>query len=294
MYFMAFAFSKVENDDGNVSCPGQGGCDCSWTNNGANCGADDGSECFCRCCCKYTGSCNWQPGPSPSGHNAGTSRYWDCNQPFCEAGNIPYPHSYRMFTMSDGRVFGHAAASDSILQNGGSCERCYELTYNGKKVVVKVDNWCPCQSNPSCCQDHFDLAVPGTDYAPSSASNVCQQRDGTIDYSKGRQQCSHWPWEDNSSCCNSVSSDQQLNAACKLFTEVLDWDNPNVQYTATNCPYEEMDAYDAFWSKKSEHQESKNLTALLEYQQKFIQDYVAHRNGTIAKDKILKPTKLVN
>jgi len=292
-YFMAFAFAIEQKDDNGVSCPGQGSCGCDWTNGGANCGGDDGSECWCRCCCQYRGgNCHWNPtpGPSPGGHNAGTSRYWDCNQPFCEPGNLPYPHSYRMFTMSDGRVFGHAAASDSILQGHNNCEHCYELTYGGHKMVVKVDNWCPCNSNPSCCRDHFDLAVPGTDYAPSSASNVCQQSDRSIDYSKGRQQCSHWPWEDNSSCCNSVSSDQQLNAACRLFTEVLNWDNPDVQYTATGCPYEEMEAYDVFWSKKSEHQEVKNLTALLDYQDKFIQDYVAHRNGTM----FLKRENLVN
>ena len=53
-----------------------------------------------------------------------------------------------MFTMSDGRVFGHAAASDSILQGNNNCEHCYELTYGGHKMVVKVDNWCPCNSNP--------------------------------------------------------------------------------------------------------------------------------------------------
>jgi len=280
--FVALAFA----------CPpgGSGSCDCSWTAGGANCGQDDGSECFCRCCCQYTGKCGWNPGPSPGGHSAGTSRYWDCNQPYCEPGRIPYPHSYRMFAMSDGRYFGHAAASDSILQNGGSCEHCYELKYGGKTVVVKVDNWCPCNSNPSCCRDHFDLAVPGTDYAPSSASNVCQQKDSSMNYAKGRQNCSKWPWVDNSSCCNNVSSDQQLNAACKLFTETIDWDNVEVNYNQVSCPYEEMDAYDVFWTHKAQLQEIKNLTALADYQSEFIKEYVKHRNGTKleAKAKIMK------
>lgn len=43
-------------------CPGnQGQCDCAWTGGGAKCGADDGSECFCRCCCEHTSSlsCKW-------------------------------------------------------------------------------------------------------------------------------------------------------------------------------------------------------------------------------------------
>lgn len=44
------------------SCPGnQGQCNCAWAAGGFRCGADDGSECFCRCCCEHTAghSCNW-------------------------------------------------------------------------------------------------------------------------------------------------------------------------------------------------------------------------------------------
>jgi len=117
-----------------------------------------------------------------------------------------------------------------------------------------------------------------------------------MDYSKGRQACSHWPWEDNSSCCNQISSDQQLVAACKLFTEVLNWDNPNVQYTTSSCPYEEMEAYDVFWSKQALKPEIKNLTAVVEYQDEFIRDYVQHRNSTLkAKSKLLiKEEKHIN
>mmetsp|Transcript_1878 Transcript_1878/g.4528 ORF Transcript_1878/g.4528 Transcript_1878/m.4528 type:complete len:373 (+) Transcript_1878:40-1158(+) len=47
------------------SCPGQGSCACDWTKEGAQCGEDDGSECFCKCCCPYKGTdyqCKWQPG----------------------------------------------------------------------------------------------------------------------------------------------------------------------------------------------------------------------------------------
>lgn len=51
-----------------TACPGPdpAHCDCSWTAGGSKCGADDGSECWCRCCCQYKGdSCQWHP-PSPS------------------------------------------------------------------------------------------------------------------------------------------------------------------------------------------------------------------------------------
>eukprot|EP00662_Eupelagonemidae_sp_cell21_P038304 gene38304-13816_t len=36
------------------------GCDCAWAGvNGATCGFDDGTECNCACCCRYTGSCKF-------------------------------------------------------------------------------------------------------------------------------------------------------------------------------------------------------------------------------------------
>jgi len=43
-------------------CPGnQGQCNCSWTAGGARCGRDDGSECYCRCCCEHVSrhTCKW-------------------------------------------------------------------------------------------------------------------------------------------------------------------------------------------------------------------------------------------
>jgi len=139
--------------------------------------------------------------------------------------------------MSDGRIFAHAAASDVILQGHAACEKCYQLQYNGVTFVVKVDNWCPCDANPpGCCEPHFDIAVPGTDYAPASASNVCQQKDPSMRYDKGRQACSHWPWEDSPDCCNSVSTDQQLNEGCRLFVGI-GWNNPRVAYAEVSCPY---------------------------------------------------------
>eukprot|EP01062_Namystynia_karyoxenos_P083563 TRINITY_DN962_c4_g1_i1.p1 TRINITY_DN962_c4_g1~~TRINITY_DN962_c4_g1_i1.p1 ORF type:complete len:390 (+),score=99.83 TRINITY_DN962_c4_g1_i1:81-1172(+) len=52
-----------------AACPSQGACGCDWTHGGTACHGDDGTECWCRCCCQYTGSCKWQPpappGPSP-------------------------------------------------------------------------------------------------------------------------------------------------------------------------------------------------------------------------------------
>ena len=50
-------------------CPAKNSdCNCDWTHGGAACGSDDGSECWCRCCCEYHGgTCKWTPPPpSPS------------------------------------------------------------------------------------------------------------------------------------------------------------------------------------------------------------------------------------
>merc|ERR1712232_171092 len=43
-----------------AQCPGQHHCGCSWARS-VNCGVDDGSECWCRCCCEHTSShsCKW-------------------------------------------------------------------------------------------------------------------------------------------------------------------------------------------------------------------------------------------
>ena len=52
-----------------TACPGPSShCSCSWTGGGKKCGKDDGSECFCRCCCEHKGagfSCKWKGGGPP-------------------------------------------------------------------------------------------------------------------------------------------------------------------------------------------------------------------------------------
>ena len=50
------------------SCPSDtSGCGCAWTDNGAKCNTDDGSECYCKCCCQHTGQCAWQGGGGGGG-----------------------------------------------------------------------------------------------------------------------------------------------------------------------------------------------------------------------------------
>ena len=56
---------------GDSACPGKSShCDCSWTHGGKMCGGkDDGSECFCRCCCEHKGAgfkCMWKGGTPPA------------------------------------------------------------------------------------------------------------------------------------------------------------------------------------------------------------------------------------
>ena len=51
-----------------ASCPSDtSGCGCDWTDNGAKCNTDDGSECYCKCCCQHTGQCAWQGGGGGGG-----------------------------------------------------------------------------------------------------------------------------------------------------------------------------------------------------------------------------------
>jgi hypothetical protein len=186
---------------------------------------------FLAACCTLI-SAQWK--------TATTTRYWDCNQPYCEPGKLPYPHSYAMQTCNGcangATIFGTAAASDSILQGNAACEKCYVLQKSGTpSVIVKVNNWCPCQYNPSCCSDHFDIAVPGFDWAAGSVSNVCQQSDPTINYAGGHQQCQNWYLGGPPCDCSSVSTDPVLQKGCSLFMS-LQWDNPSVQYQEVTCP----------------------------------------------------------
>ena len=56
-----------------ASCPSDtSGCGCDWTDNGAKCNTDDGSECYCKCCCQHTGQCAWQGGGSGGGGGGGS------------------------------------------------------------------------------------------------------------------------------------------------------------------------------------------------------------------------------
>jgi len=174
---------------------------------------------------------------------ATTTRYWDCNVPYCEPNNSPYPHSYAMkAAVNDPNgaiIYGTAAASDSILQGKAACGKCFLLKASNTaspKIVVKVNNWCPCQYNPSCCSDHFDITVPGFDWAAGSVSNVCSQKDKSINYvgSPPHQVCQNW-YLGQPCNCKSVSSDPLLQAGCNLFLS-LKWDNPSVDYQEVACP----------------------------------------------------------
>ena len=57
----------------NGACPSDtSGCGCDWTDNGAKCNTDDGSECYCKCCCQHTGQCAWQGGGGGGGGGGGS------------------------------------------------------------------------------------------------------------------------------------------------------------------------------------------------------------------------------
>lgn len=101
-------------------------------------------------------------------------------------------------------------------------------------MIVKVNNQCPGQYNPSCTGPHFDIAVPGFDWGPASVSNVCQTAPRNCDPGVNSGVCSHGSI---SSCnCNSVSSDGVLQEGCRQFQQLAWGDNPDVQMQEMSCP----------------------------------------------------------
>jgi hypothetical protein len=171
--------------------------------------------------------------------SASTTRYWDCAGAFCQQDlPKPYPHNRAPYWMN-GEVYVHAAASDSILQGTAGCDTCYRLTRRDRSdtpsVIVHVDNWCPCQYNPSCCQDHFDIAAPGFDYATSSVySQTCAQTDPAIPYVDGHQACMYG--SPDSCDCNKATTDPQLQRGCEAF-KALHCDNCQFDYQQVTCPF---------------------------------------------------------
>ena len=187
----------------------------------------------------------------------------DCAGAYCQPSlPKPYPHDRHPYKSKDGRIFVHAAASDSILFGAG-CDTCFELTRtdmpqlpkviifqfscswdikwlgfilnNSHQVVVHVDNYCPCQYNSACCKDHFDIAAPGFDYSTSSVySNVCAQTDPAITIVNGHQACMYGS---PSQCdCNTVSTDPALVEGCNVFKS-MQCDNCVYNYVQITCPF---------------------------------------------------------
>jgi len=101
-------------------------------------------------------------------------------------------------------------------------------------MIVKINNQCPGQYNPSCTGPHFDIAVPGFDYGPSSVSNVCQTSPRNCDPGVNSGVCAHGAISDCN--CNSVGSDSVLQTGCRLFQQLAWGDNPTVQMQETSCP----------------------------------------------------------
>jgi len=136
---------------------------------------------------------------------------------------------------SGATVYATAAAGDPIWQGGAGCGKCYLLTAPaGGKMIVRINNQCPGNSNPVCKSAHFDVAVPGFDYSGASVSNVCQTPPRNCDPSVNSAVCAHGAI---SSCnCNAVGSDYVLQQGCRLFQQLPWGDNPSVQYSSIGCP----------------------------------------------------------
>jgi len=74
---VAAAANGTNSDTPDRECPGKGSCKCDWAA-ASTCAVDDGSECFCRCCCdKMEGSCKWSPSEKGNTTSAGKGEMGD-------------------------------------------------------------------------------------------------------------------------------------------------------------------------------------------------------------------------
>jgi len=128
---------------------------------------------------------------------ATTTRYWDCSGGSCGCGfgNPDQPthcHSNSLFAAPKNnkwgaKYYGSAAISNTL--GGGSwnapgCGKCFKVTgtsnvqgNNGSKstIILKGTNWCPPSNGVCAGKDHFDIAVPGFDFAEASEHDTCAQ-----------------------------------------------------------------------------------------------------------------------
>merc|ERR1712048_1337987 len=129
--------------------------------------------------------------------------------------------------------YGTAAASDNFF----GCGDCVILTAPaGGKMIVRVNNQCPGNSNPACREAHFDIAVPGFDNLQFSVNNQCNIPPHNCDPAIKSDLCAHGSIENCD--CDSVSSDPVVSEGCRLFKGLASaWgDNPTVTYQQVACP----------------------------------------------------------
>lgn len=100
-------------------------------------------------------------------------------------------------------------------------------------MIVRINNQCPGNSNPTCRSNHFDIAVPGFDWSGASVSNVCQ-KPRNCDPHVNSGACAHGSI---ASCdCNSVSSSKRLQEGCRVFKGLHWGNNPEVSMEKVSCP----------------------------------------------------------
>jgi len=223
------------------------------------------------------GESGWQ------GSNLTLSTYWDCNGQGCDA--ALRPGSAALYVSSPGYgpqdpndfggpVYGEAmwltgAASDALsallgtddgccgadANDGGvgGCGRCL-LVQNDESLhpewtaVVMKKSRCPPDS-AGCDADapHFDIAVPGFDYLPSSSSNICGQpgtgfasQNQSVPLGSWWDLCTSWPCDLSQfePLCDELPP--VFQPGCRLFTS-WGWraGNPSaVKYQTVDCPLE--------------------------------------------------------
>ena len=114
------------------SCPANDiGCGCSWATS-QTCGLDDGSACWCRCCCPIGGVCGGGPSPPTPPPNTPTL-YCPAANDFVVAYGGPQVFDQGWQTQGGGGVATKAAFN----LNGGYVE--YDVNLSGVRTGVNAN-----------------------------------------------------------------------------------------------------------------------------------------------------------
>jgi len=179
--------SKVEEPP-EKECPGEGSCDCSWSLAMPEiaCKIDDGSECFCRCCCEEmeAATCKWSPPPvekgnttqdkaeNMTGSNATAAEDFDCQAglPKWQTG---WSTAKKTWCCSNKKL-GCEEVPEKQCPGEGSCDCAWADTLGEQACLVDDGSECFCR----CCCDRMEGACKWAAAAPDAGGTTSNATQG--------------------------------------------------------------------------------------------------------------------